>query len=305
MGLTRSDLTNPRLSDKDKSEIKVALDNYMKNDEWVNKYFNKIGILLTSHPGNRPYLRPSIDSYKKLGLWITLAYDNHINPETPEVNYNDLMPPKDVMDLLDCFVMPKYNTWGGVLFPYFWQLVFGFNAMADFEYVLCANADTVFEKPEAFPQLFAMMGDADIMSCGPSTDRSINTVAFIVKTSAMKKIMKHYADHFIPFENYEKFTDEIGNAEGRLGAAVRDLGLKQVIVEPPMNDQLHVPGKGTWYQMVGFRHPHAECNYAYRYKGIPPDPKYIDKRFAGDWDTINKYWETKDIKIIENWWAKE
>jgi hypothetical protein len=47
-------------------------------------------------------------------------------------------------------------------------------------------------------------------------------------------------------------------------------------------------------------------NYAYRYKAIPPEPKYFDSRFMGDeFNSITKYWETKDNTILESWWAKD
>ena len=163
----------------------------------------------------------------------------------------------------------------------------------------------ILERPEGFDELFSMLGDADIMTCGPDTERSANTAGFICRTSALKDIIKHFQDHFIPFKNYEKYTMEFGNAEGRFCRAIKDLGLKQVSVEPPYNDQLHKSGYGTWYEKIGFRHIHAEHNYAYRYKGIPPEYKYLDERFMGDeYKVIKEYWETKDDKLLENWWCK-
>ena len=305
MGLTRADLIDPKISDKDKSEIAVAIANYMSNDFWVAKSLMPIGILLTGHPGSRAYMKASIESHKKLGYWITLAYDNYIDPKASSIDYNAIMPAKDVIDQIDTFIMPHYQSWGGVAFPYFWQLKFGINVMREFKYIYCANADCILEKPEGFPALFALLGDADIMSCGPVTERSVNTTAFIAKTEAVIAIMKHFEEHFIPFENYEKFTQEFGNAEGRFGRAIKDLGLKQVIVEPPLNEQIPAPGQGTWFDLVGLRHLHYEHNYAYRYKGIPPEPKYFDERFMGDeFRVIKEYWETKDMKILEEWWCK-
>ena len=57
MGLTRADLTDPKNSAQDKKEIAVALGNYMANDEWVKKALGSTAILITSHPGNRAYLK--------------------------------------------------------------------------------------------------------------------------------------------------------------------------------------------------------------------------------------------------------
>ena len=308
MGLTREDLIDPKHSEKDKAEIKVALDNYMANDAWVSKIFKKIGILITSHPGNRAYLKASIETHKKLGLWICLAYDNYLHPDQQDIDYNKIMPAKDVMDNVDTFIMPHYQTWGGVLYPWFWLMKFGVETLQGFEYIYCTNGDFILEKPENFDKLFNLLGDADIMTSGPDRDDppTANTAGFIAKAPALKAIIKHMQDHFVPFEIYEKYTQEFVNAEGRFGQAIKKLNLKQIRVDPPKEDMLKFyPGQGTWYDLLGFRHIHAEHNYAYRNKGIPPEPKWLDPRFMGDeYRVIKEYWEAQDKKILKQWWAK-
>ncbi len=307
MGLTREDLRDKKWTEQDKKEIAVVLERYQQNDEWALKTRKKVAVLLTSHPGNRPYLKASVESHKKLGYWVVLAYDNYINPANKDIDYNKVMPVKDVMDNVDTFLMPHHQVWGGVLYPYFWLMKFGVNLLQDFEYIYCANGDMVIEKPEGFPEIMKLMGDADIMGTGPDTDRIFNTAGFIAKSGPLRKMMAHFEKHLIPFENYEKYTQEFGNTEGRLARAIADLKLKRVIMkEPPSTEQLHMSNTGTWCKILGFRHIHAELNYAYRYKGIPPEIKYLDERFTGgDYGVIKKYWETKDKKILEAWWAKD
>jgi len=307
MGITRQDLIG-EMTDEERASRQTVLNNYMANDAWAKRAIGKIGILLTSHPGNRAYLKASIETHKKLGLWICLAYDNYLHPElNGGFDYNSIMPAKDVMDNVDTFIMPHYQKWGGVLYPYFWLMKWGVSALQDFEYIYCTNGDFILEKPEGFEKLFSLIGDADIMTCGhDEPGKYANTAGFIAKSSALKAIMKHIQDHFIPFDIYEKYTQGIGNAEGRLGRAIKDLGLKQVIVEPPSDDMLKIPGTGRWYHEIGFRHIHAEHNYAYRYKGLPPEAKWLDPRFMGDeYSRIKEYWKTKDTKILEDWWAKQ
>ena len=179
--------------------------------------------------------------------------------------------------------------------------------MQRFEYIYCANGDFVLEKPEGFPQLFELMGDADIMTSGPDRDEppAANTAGFIVKSSALMAITKHIFDHLVPWENYEKYTQSIGNMEGRFGKAIQDLGLKQKRVSPPLEDMFRQPGNGTWAELLGFRHIHAELNHAYRNRGIPPPLKYMDERFAAPHDLkyIKLYEETGDPKVLEEWYA--
>jgi hypothetical protein len=309
MGLTRSDLERPNLSDQDRIEIQAWIDRTSSNDKWANNIFKKVGVLLTSHQANRPYLKASVESHKKLGFWITVAYDSYIDPVQETVDHNHYMPHKDVLDQIDTFLISHYQTWGGPLYPYFWLLKLGAGVMRDFEYIYCANGDFVIEKPEGFAELFAMLGDADVMTSGPDRDKppAANTAGFLIRSEALHRVVQHMQDHLIPWDVYEKYTQDIGNMEGRFGWAIRDLGLKQVRVEPPLEDMFRVPGHGTWWKTIGFRHIHSEMNYAYRNKGIPPELKYLDERFTAAHDLhFLKLWEdTHDRQYLEQWWAAE
>jgi hypothetical protein len=308
VGLTRADLQDPNISDKDKAEIAVVLARYQSNDVWVNKLFKKVGVLLTSHVGNRLYLKASVESHKKLGYWIALAYDNCLDPDIKTIDYNNVLPAKDVLDNVNTFIITSHQKWGGVLFPFVFLLKFGVNALLDFEYIFCANGDMVLEKPEGFDKLFELLGDNDLIGYA-SSERSFSTGGFLAKTTALKQIIQHVEAHFLPFENYEKYTQEFGNAEGRFARAIKDLNLKVTPVEPPFNEQLHKPGFGTWYETLRFRHIHGEMNFSYRHKSPPIFPfyKYLDERFLGDADKkyLKLYEETKDKNVLENWYAKD
>ncbi len=311
MGLVRADLIG-EMSDEERASRQAWIDRTSSNDVWAKKIFKPVGILLTGHQANRPYLKACIDSHAQLGLWITVAYDNFVDPawDNDEFNkypWDKFMPPKDIMEKIDMFLMPHHQVWGGVLYPYFWLLKFGTAAMQNFEYIYCSNTDFVIEKPEGFWEVFNMLGDADILTCGhDEPGKYANTAGFFVKSKALMAIVQHMQDHFIPWDVYEKYTNEIGNAEGRFGKAIADLGLKQVIVEPPGDDMLRTYGKGLWWEKMGFRHIHSEHNYAYRNKGIPPHYKYLDPRFMGDeYNKIKEYWDTQDLTVLEDWWARE
>ena len=322
MGVTREDFIRSgrylELSDEEwEAELatrKLVVGCYMANDSWAVKIKKNVGILLTASSYGRPYLKASLETHQKLGYWVAVAYDNFIDPKAEgEIDWKYWMPPKDCMDLMDTFLMPHHQCWGGVSYPYIWQLRLASGVMSNFEYVFCNNGDCIIEKPEGFPKLLEEMGDADIMSAGPTLPREIGTASFLVRGKVFQAIAKHMNDHMVPFEEYEKSTQDFGNTEGRLAVAVRDLGLKVKIVETgacphhPQCEQFHVPGKGFWYDTVGFRHIHGELNYAYRYKNVPPPSKYLDERFCGseDWKAAKVYDETQDKKSIEYWWAKD
>lgn len=321
MGVTPEDLIRSgrylEMSDEDwQTELatrQYVLGCYEKNDEWSPKIKKNVGVLLTGSVYGLPYLKASLESHKKLGYWTVLAYDNFIDPDNGEkdIDFNRWMPPKDVMNMVDTFLLPHHQCWGGVSYPFIWMLRLASGIFHSMDYVLVNNGDMVLEKPENFPQLLEKMGDADLMSSGPSLPREIGTAGILFKSKAFMAVAKHMNDHMVPASEYYKSTQEFGNTEGRLAVAVRDLGLKQVICTPgkcPNHDiceQLHVPG-GEWYDTIGMRHIHGELNWAYRYKGMPPPSKYLDERYVGGEDIkACRAYEAGDIEFVKSWWAKD
>ena len=77
MTITRALLKDPKISKKDKEYYKDILKGYEACDEFALKSLKNIGIVLTSHPGNRPFLKASVESHKKLGYWLAVVYDNY------------------------------------------------------------------------------------------------------------------------------------------------------------------------------------------------------------------------------------
>jgi hypothetical protein len=292
-----------------KQHYKAILRDMKANDQWAMNIYKDIGVILTSHPGNRPFLKASLESHKKLGFWTMVVYDNYFDPKH-KLSFDKIMPARDVFDMADTFLIPHHQTWGGVLYPYFWCLYFGVHNMSSFKYIFCSNGDCVLEKPEGFPQIMEMLGDADIMGCGYNVNGGRDlffTTSFIAKSEAIKAIMVHFRDHLIGLDNYEKYTDRFGNTEARFALAIKQLGLKMKIVpDSPPNEQMVVP-QGTWYDILGFRHIHGEWNNAHRRKGIPPHPKYLDNRYmTGKINLAQKYYDEKDPEkkkvLLKKWW---
>lgn len=293
-----------------KDHYQYILNDMMRNDEWAMKAFKNVGVLLTSHPGNRPFLKHSLITHKKLGFWTTVVYDNYLDPKQGHMKFDQVMPKKDVFDMIDTFLIPHHQTWGGVLYPYFWCLYFGVHAMGAFDYIFCSNGDCILEKPEGFPQIMEMLGDADIMGCGYEDNNGrelFNTTSFIAKTSAIQAVMVHFRDHLIGIDTYEKHAERMGNTEGRFAIAIKELGLKlKKVPVNPVNTQVAAPG-GTWYDILGFRHIHGEWNNAHRRHKIPPNPDYIDDRYmTGKVKAAKEYYAEKDKdkkqQLLKKWW---
>lgn len=307
MGLKEDIQNTEKYNESDRHDFQILLDRYNECDVWAKDIFKEVGVLLTSHPGNRAFLKASVATHKSLGFWLTLAYDNYLDPKNKDMQWDHVMPDRDVIDMVDTLIMPHHQTWGGVLYPYFWLLKFGVYAMSHFKYIYCANGDFILEKPENFPQMLEILGDGDILSSGWERDTIFTSAGFIGRSEALIAMVEHMQKYFIPLEAYEEHSQEMGNCESRMGRACIDLGLKVVKPEEnPYNDQHHIKGYGTWYKILGFRHIHGEFGYAYKYKKAPPELKYFDMRHLSGSDrmAVEKYWENEDISTLEDWWHK-
>jgi len=65
--------------------------------------------------------------------------------------------------------------------------------------------------------------------------------------------------------------------------------------------------KGTWYDLIGIRHIQGELDYAYKFGLIPPHYKYLEEKYLHpvyNYKLVKEYWDTGDMKILEDWWLK-
>ena len=306
MSITKESIIG-EMNEDHRSELKAKLDLCIANDQWAEKIFKKIALLIITYPGQRAYLRSCIETHYKLGYFIALSYDNYINPKDQEINHNDYMPDKDLLDKVDLLLMPHHQTWGDTDYPFFWALKWGSLVLQQFEYVYCLNGDFIIEKPEEFNKLLSLMEDTDIMTCGPDYENFLANGAFIVKSKVFPSIVKYMQDTYIPFEMYEKYIHKFHNAEERMAHAIRDLKLNKYTVKKPCIWDRKGTLPGTWYDIVGLRHIHGELDYAFKKKLVPPHYNYLDKKYLLDiynYKSIKEYWDTKDISVLQNWWLK-
>lgn len=311
MSFRRIDMRESYMTAQDKADYRALSRRFTYCDKHIAfKWLKEMGILLTSHPGNRAFLKASVESHRKTKLWITLAYDNYFDPENKAILWDHIMPSRDVIDQVNAFILSPYQKWGGVLYPYFWLLRLGLSAMKNFKYIYSANGDCIIQRPEGMFELLDRMKqeDADFISAGWwDGERPVfNSTGFIGRTEAIQALMDHFQKHFIPLKAYEKSCVEFGNCEGRMGRAIKDLGLKVVELENPKNEQLHEPLNGDWCKILGFRHIHAEYGWAYKYrdsKNPPkvPELKFYDRRFFGgaDLEFAQKFWDNVSKKNHE------
>ena len=305
MGFRRIDMRESYMTKEDIKAYKELSRRYTWCDKHIaNKFLKEIGIILTSHPGNRAFLWPSVRTHKQTKLWITLAYDNYFDPENKDLSWNEIMPSRDVIDSVNSFIISPFQKWGGVLYPYFWLLRLGLASMKDFPYIYCANGDCIIEKPEGIFVLLDILKteDADFIACGWwDSERPIfNSTGFIGKSESIQKMMQHFQKYFVPLKAYEASCVDFGNCEGRMGRAIKDLGMKIVRVDNPKNEQMHEKGFGTWYDVLGFRHIHSEYGYAWKYRKRNPPPDVPEVKYFDE-----KYLTGGDLKFLKDSLARQ
>ncbi len=306
MPITREDLKK-EMSEERRAELQEKLDSCMSNDKWANKIFDNIAILIITYPGQRAYLKSCVESHSKLGYFMALSYDNYIDPDLDEINHNEFLPDKEILDKIDLFLLPHHQTWKDTDYPFFWGLKWGSCALQQFEYIYCVNGDFVMDKPDQFYKMLLLMGDADIMTCGPDYENFLANGAFIIKSKFFYPMVKFMQDTYIPFHNYEKYIHKYHNAEERMAHAVPYLKMKKFSVDKPMIWDRKGTPPGTWNEICGLRHTHGELDYAFKKRLIPPHYKYLDSKYLlsiYNWDLIKEYWDTQNVEILENWWLK-
>jgi len=261
----------------------------------VDKLNKKLAIIIPTFAGQLPWLKACLESCKSLGYFILITYDNSF------YKYKELsrgFPPVDVISLADSIVM-KHRTWCPATgTSHFWNMIYGLNLLKGlgFEYAFNMNGDCILEKPENFPVLLEMLGDADLLANHTDPEHNyMGTMGWIGKIDLME-------DFFIEYANEQYQTK--GTTEGRLALYVKKNNIKINRVKDP-KQRFRMPEDCTWYNVVGFRHLHAEHKVRKRDKLEPVEQKYFDERFAGRMErtALKNYWETGDKQSLQEWWG--
>ena len=274
--------------------------NNNKNDELTYQKLTKdLCVIVPSHKYQRPWLKACLESVQGTGYFSILAYDNPFHKGQIPRPMTQLLPPNDVLAMVDYVSMKPKTFHSGVTIPHMWNMLFAVNQayILGFEYIFCMNGDFIMERPENFEQLRKLMGDADIYPLAWNPNKpSCGTAAFIAKTEIQVDFWKEFA---------RTLHKPMGNAEARLGRYYKQNKLNVFHDSPgPMPHQMPQP-KSTWYKTVGLRHLHAEHKIRRWQHEEPIEEKYCDKRFlnGNEQKSVAQYWKTGDKKYLKQWWG--
>jgi len=285
-------------------EEERVFQNNKKTVDKVNKMQKSIGIIVPACSNHLKFLRACLRSCQATGYFTLLAYDNPFHD--PRMQTERRMPTAETFMIADAMVM-KHKTWGGgVGIPHAWNMFYGLRLLESFgfDYVFNLNGDCIMEKPENFPKLIELLGDADIIACESIPEKKYcGTMAWLAKMDVAASIWNEYIEKLYHFN--------IGNAERRMGEWLHRQNKKIVPVNNPDEAHFKPPGSenATFRTLLGMRHLHVEHKVRRTLKMEPIEKKYFEvgPEYAfisgHDHKTLFKYWDTGDKKFLEEWWG--
>jgi hypothetical protein len=274
-----------------------------------------VAIIVTSWAGQLKWLKQTLRSYRETGCFVILAYDQHFFPWVDETESEFLrtMPRPEHYKLANSVVFkhmtadaPKRNGW-------FWLVRYAQGILHGFQnidYVYVTNGDCVFERPDGFRDILALLGTSDLISGQTTQSGTIHTANVLFERSAFDAVM----DYMFKLMRYPVIGSR--SAERNLLEAVKAFGLdvkiapKQPLDKDGTVDPYARFGQdSTWKELVGFRNLFAEfeqaANDGLELEWLAP---YVDD--FKDWlywsgeerETVCKYWETKDRRYLMKFW---
>ena len=276
-------------------------------NERAAKFHSGINVVVTAHAEQRIFMQACLESVKDFGH-VLVVYDN------PAGRYDTHLPDPEMFKLIDSFIM-KHPTreHPGPTYPQFWN----FKHAADFlygskaEYVFVIGADSILERPEGIKEIKDMLGESDLISCStknPTRHSGVycNSKSFLIKKISFIKLMEFIEQTFIPFDK------QYGNMESRFGLAIKDLMLDEVVVpELPLEDQFahayddkdNCIQRGTWGDVLGYRHLGGEHKIRRMQKRIPIEEKYFGMKYLRSQEKfLLPWWKENKQESLEAWW---
>ena len=269
-------------------------------------------IIVTAWQGQLKWLKPVLDSYRKSGAFVILAYDNPLYPWVP-LNEHQILrsfPTAQHYIAANSVVMKHITYDSDKRNGWFWSMRYAQGVLRSFpqiRYVYHTNGDCLWERPEGLRDLKALLDAGDLIS-GQDTGGVIHTAAILWKAEAFHKAFDWmYEVMRVPVVGSH-------SPEVMLREAVSDLklDLRRAPVQPLapdgtvdvycMHDQ-----PSTFKDLVGFRNLFASYETAGNECREPTVGPYADLSqdciyWGGEEkETICQFWKTGDRRYLYMW----
>ena len=268
---------NEARAEKVLAQEKMNYDANVKDMETLDKLNGDIAIIVPTFWGQKPWLNACLTGLKKLGYFILLAYDNHFwSKQTVEA----VFPSTKVMAMADAVSMKHQTHIASVGISYLWDMLYGLRILKGFgfPYIFSINGDCIMEKPENFPQIIEMLGDADIICSEYIPEHKYcGTVAMLAKTDMFFNYFEQFAK--------EQFEHR-GTLEKMLFTYIEEHGYKIAPVKNSAHNYKMPDHNADWNRIVGLRHLHAEQLIRKEERLLPVEKEYFD--FGERYENIKK-----------------
>lgn len=283
----------------------VTNDNFIKNNPISE---TDTVIIVPSYDGHLMFLKKVLQQYKATGKYVICSYDRH--SETP---------PDDILDIPNAWVW-KHRTYGAdKRNGWLWDIVYAAGIIESFqniEYIIIANGDCIWEKPEGVNNLIDMIGTYDIMSasCDNNLIHTCNVVTRRPFFISFVEEIKYYLKENKP----ESYSPEV---------LLRDfmkqesMFLNFPVKKQPLYPKEHFYGgridhyssygqESTFKDIVGYRNLGGEHKAACLEHLEPLPMEYIDMRENGlylsqhERTTLLPYYVTKDRRHLYRYWTE-
>lgn len=267
----------------------------MKYQDRLNK---DIAIVIPTYWNHAIWLRACLESCKKTGLFIHLAYDNHLEGKS---SMDRFFPIPEVMAIADSVGIPPKTAFISVGVHHGWNMWYNLKLLHGFgfPYVLSIAGDCIMERPEGVSELFEMLGDADIICNKHWEDTGeCGTLGVLAKTGV-------YLEYFECLVRKQY----VGGAttEHRLFDFVHSKGYKIVSVVNSVFDSKMPDPNSTWNKLIGYRHLHAEMVIRKESRYYPVKKEFLDfgpnNSYLRENTPLYKWYDTEDMKYLEEWWG--
>jgi len=273
-------------------------------------------IIVTSYQGQLGWLRATLESYRKSGAYVILAYDNpaFIWNNIDDSDYMQKMFPRPIHYLLAHSVVTKHKTYDAdKRTGWFWDVWHAqgiIRNMPNIKYVYCTNGDCIIERPEGIAELPSILADGDFMSGQSMPGGTIHTANMFLKVDTFHKILDYMTGRM------KHSIMASCSPEGMLRDAVDEIKLKETFVSQPILPDGSIDYyciqnlDSTWKNVLGFRNLYGEFEYREN-NGLEPLPsKYLDPfrdyfYFREDWrETVCMYYKTGDRRYLGMFWDR-
>jgi hypothetical protein len=280
----------------------------------------ELGIMINSHSGHGRFWKASLSSAKKMDpLFFVFSYNTRFVPDVDQ-SINVVMPKYNVLNIPDAILVqdlqPNWSAW-------LWLQQYGLSALLrgpqEFvetpvtvvpKYVFGMNGDCVVDRPEGINTIWEIMEDqnADIVPCGwiGEDNEWANTLSYFSKSKTIMDVINWMCE--ICFK--EGYYIHTVGTEGLFRKGMAECGYKiGKIVNGVCPDHLSFGHRGTWGDILGFRHLHGTEKWRMGNHHKPLPKYYYDPDYFRGEETraLLPYWETgsTDHFIEVGYWTDE